>query len=95
MNTDSEIQENIVDALYSDVAIDASKLTIAVRDRIATIAGRVRSHSDKLEARRAAQCVAGVRAVIVRIEVMPMNAKRYPAGDQELMKHLTFAAACD
>ena len=60
MNTDSDIQENIVDALYSEVAMDSSKLTVEVRDRIATIEGRVRSYSDKLEARRAAQCVAGV-----------------------------------
>lgn len=95
MNTDSDIQENIVDALYSEVAMDSSKLTVAVRNRIATIEGRVRSYSDKLEARRAAQCVAGVRAVIVRIEVMPMNAKRFPASDQETINNMNFAATCD
>ena len=95
MNTDSDIQENIVDALYSEVAMDSSKLTVEVRDRIATIEGRVRSYSDKLEARRAAQCVAGVRAVIVRIEVMPMNAKRFSTSDQEIINTMDFAAACD
>jgi osmotically-inducible protein OsmY len=95
MNTDSEIQENIADALIWDVAIDSSRLTVAVRDRIATIEGQVRSFSDKLEARRVAQCAAGVRAVIVKIEVKPMYMTYVRASAQGFINAMTLAAACD
>ncbi len=94
MNTDSAIYETIVDALSWDIAIDSSRLTVTVKDRIATIEGEVRSHSDKLEARRAAQCAAGVRAVIIRIEVLPMNAG-YFQSDAQGFNCMTFAAVCD
>ncbi len=74
MNTDSDIEENVIDALNWDAAVDTSKLTVSVKDRIAVLEGQVRNYSEKLEARHTAQCVAGVRAVIVRIDVMPMDA---------------------
>ena len=75
MNTDSEIQENVIDALNWDAAIDSSKMTVEVKDSVATLVGQVRNYSEKLEARRAAQCVAGVREVIVRIEVVPAESR--------------------
>jgi osmotically-inducible protein OsmY len=74
MNTDSEIQENVVDALNWDASIDSSGLTVTVKDGLATLVGQVRGYSEKLDARRTAQCVPGVRAVNVRIDVVPMDA---------------------
>ncbi len=95
MNTDSEIQDKILDALTWDVGIDSSRLTVSVRDSIATIAGQVRSVSDKLEARRASQCADGVRAVIIRIEVAPMSTTRFAAGKEGLCNGMTLAAVGD
>jgi osmotically-inducible protein OsmY len=74
MSTDSGIREDVIDALNWDATIDSSNLTVAVKDGVAILAGQVRNYSETLEARRAAQCVAGVRAVIVRIEVVPTEA---------------------
>jgi hypothetical protein len=74
MNTDSEIQENVTDALDWDAAVDSSKLTVSVRDNLVTLGGQVCNYSGKMEARRAAQCIAGVRAVIDRIDVVPLDA---------------------
>jgi hypothetical protein len=74
MNTDSEIQEKVTDALNWDAAVDSSKLTVSVKDNLAILGGQVRSYSEKMEARRAAQCIAGVRAVIDRIDVVPIDA---------------------
>jgi osmotically-inducible protein OsmY len=74
MNTDSEILENVTEALNWDAAVDSSKLTVSVRDNLVTLKGQVRNYSEKIEARRAAQCVAGVRAVNVMIDVLPLEA---------------------
>ena len=90
MNTDSEIQENVIDALNWDAAVDSSKLTVWVKDRFATLEGQVRNYSEKLEARHTAQCVAGVRAVIVRIDVVPMDA----SSDSEIASAVVQALSC-
>jgi osmotically-inducible protein OsmY len=82
MNTDSEIQVHVTDALNWDAAVDSSKLTVSVRDNFVTLTGQVRSYSEKMEARRTAQCVAGVRAVIVRIDVVPIDAR----SDEEIAR---------
>jgi osmotically-inducible protein OsmY len=74
MKTDSEIRESVVNALNWDAAIDPCKVTVVVKNSVATLLGEVRNYSEKLEARRAAQCVAGVGEVIVRIDVVPMDA---------------------
>jgi hypothetical protein len=73
MNTDSEIQDNVTDALEWDAAVDSSKLSVSVRNNIATLSGEVRNYSERTEARRAVQCIAGIRAVIDRIDVMPKD----------------------
>lgn len=87
MSTDSEIQEDVIEALNGGAAFDSSGLKVAVKDRFATLEGQVHNNFEKLEARRTAQCVAGVRAVIVRIEVLSMEAMSY---DQT-----TLIAACE
>jgi hypothetical protein len=73
MNTDSEIQDNVTDALDWDAIVDSSKLRVSVRNNIATLSGEVRNYSERMDARHAAQCTAGVRAVIDRIDVVPMD----------------------
>jgi osmotically-inducible protein OsmY len=87
MNTDSEIQENVTDALNWDAAVDSSKLTVSVRDNLVTLRGEVRNYSEKVEARRAAQCIAGVRAVNVLIEVVPLDA----SSDSEIANAVVMA----
>jgi osmotically-inducible protein OsmY len=89
MNTDSEILENVTDALCWDAAVDSSKLTVSVRDNVVTLKGQVRNYSEKIEARRAAQCVAGVRAVNVMIDVVPLEA----SSDSQIASAVVMASS--
>lgn len=75
MKTDLEIQEDVTDELDWDAAIDATKITVAVADGLVTLAGHVTNYSEKWESERAAQRVAGVKAIIVDITVTPFESR--------------------
>jgi osmotically-inducible protein OsmY len=59
-----------------DPDLDAENIAVSVKDGVVTLAGFVKSYSDRLEAEAAAKRVAGVLAVANDIEV------RLPAIDQ-------------
>jgi osmotically-inducible protein OsmY len=69
MKTDSQIQADILDELRSDVAIAPSDIAVTVRDGTVTLSGRVESLVTRNAAVRAAQRVAGVRAVADELRV--------------------------
>lgn len=69
MKTDSQIQADIIDELRSDVAIAPSDIAVTVRDGTVTLSGRVESLVTRNTAVRAAQRVAGVRAVADELRV--------------------------
>jgi osmotically-inducible protein OsmY len=92
MNTDSEIQQNVTDALNWDAALDSSKLTVSVRDNFVTLKEQFCNHAEKIEARRAAQCVAGVRTVILRIEVVPMDVRSNSEIANDMIQTLSWGS---
>ena len=76
MKSNEEIERDVREELKWDPDLDASDIAVSVNDGVVTLAGFVKSYTDRLEAEQAAKRVAGVRAVANDIEV------RLPAIDQ-------------
>ena len=76
MRTDGDIERDVKEELKWDPDLDASDIAVSVKDGVVTLAGFVKSFTDKYEAEAAAKRVAGVAAVANDIEV------RLPAIDQ-------------
>src|SRR3954462_6544289 len=76
MRTDQDIQEDVEQELQWDPDLDATNIAVSVKDGVVTLAGFVKSYTDKYEAESAAKRVAGVRGVANDLEV------RLPAIDE-------------
>ncbi|WP_308199099.1 BON domain-containing protein [Chitinophaga sedimenti] len=77
MKTDIEIQENVIEQLKWEPAVNAAEIGVAVTDGIVTLSGKVDSFYKKVMAERAVRKVAGVKAVAENIDVglSPSDAK--------------------
>ena len=69
MKTDMQLQRDVLDELQWEPTVHAAGIGVEVADGIVTLAGRVASYSEKWEAEKAVQRVAGVKAVAVDLEV--------------------------
>ncbi|MYN43396.1 BON domain-containing protein [Duganella sp. FT109W] len=69
MHTDSDIRKHVESELEWDADISANDIGVAVREKIVTLSGFVRSYAQKVAAERAAQRVAGVAGVADELEV--------------------------
>jgi osmotically-inducible protein OsmY len=76
MRSDSEIERDVKEELQWDPDLDASDIAVSVKNGVVTLAGFVKSYTDKYEAEAAAKRVAGVSAVANDIEV------RMPSVDE-------------
>jgi osmotically-inducible protein OsmY len=76
MKTDSDIKRDVENELRWDPDIDATDIAVTVKDGVVTLAGFVRSYSQKWEAERDSKRVAGVTGIANDIDV------RLPAIDQ-------------
>ena len=76
MRTDGDIERDVKEELKWNPDLDASDIAVSVKDGVVTLAGFVKSFTDKYEAEAAAKRVAGVAAVANDLEV------RLPAIDQ-------------
>jgi osmotically-inducible protein OsmY len=76
MTSDRDIERNVTEELQWNPDLDASDIAVAVKDGVVTLAGFVKSYTDKYEAESAAKRVAGVRGVANDLEV------RLPAIDE-------------
>src|SRR5580704_18490510 len=76
MRSDSEIERDVKDELQWDPDLDATNIAVSVKDGVVTLAGYVKSYTDKYEAEAAAKRVAGVLGVANDIEV------RMPSVDE-------------
>jgi osmotically-inducible protein OsmY len=74
--SDSEIERDVKEELGWDPDLDATDIAVSVKNGVVTLAGFVKSYSDKFEAEAAAKRVAGVVAVANDIEV------RMPSVDE-------------
>lgn len=76
MRSDSDIKKDVEYELRWDADIDASDIGVAVKDKVVTLAGVVRSYSQKLAAERDAKRIAGVLGVANDIEVKLVGTER-------------------
>jgi len=77
MKSDRQIREDVEAELDWDPSFDSRKIGVAVKDGVITLSGHVSAYPDLWAAQKAAQGVAGVKALANEIEVnLPFDAKR-------------------
>ena len=69
MQTDIEIQKDVLDELKWEPYLNATEIGVAVKNGIVTLSGTVNSYLKKTRAEKAAKRVSGVKAVAEDIEV--------------------------
>ena len=70
MKSDSQLRHEIEEELSDNPAIDANRIGVAVADGIVTLTGHVSDYAQKVAAEKSALRIAGVVAVVVRMDVM-------------------------
>lgn len=73
MKTDRQLQQEVEEELGWDPAVTATNIGVEVKERIVTLSGHPSSYAEKLAAEKAAQRVAGVKAVVVEMNVRLPN----------------------
>jgi osmotically-inducible protein OsmY len=82
----NDLARTYVEELNREPVLDASRVTVAVRDGVVTLRGAVRSYAEKCRAESIARALPGVRHVINGLEVRLIVAHyRTDAG----LTHLT------
>jgi osmotically-inducible protein OsmY len=81
MRSDAEIERDVEEELQWDPDLDATDIAVSVKDGVVTLAGFVKSYTDKYEAEAAAKRVAGVRAVANDLEVRMPSVDERPDPD--------------
>lgn len=69
VQTDNDIQQDVLDEFVWDPEVQAADVGVEVDDGVVTLTGTVDSYIEKLAAERAAQRVAGVRAVANNLSI--------------------------
>src|ERR1700729_3701846 len=69
MKNNSELQKDVQDAIRWEPLLNAAEIGVTVKDGVVTLTGVVDSFAKKLEAEDAAKNVAGVKAVVEKIEI--------------------------
>ena len=67
--TNETLQKDVQDAIKWEPLLSAAQIGVIVKDGVVTLTGSVDSYSKKLEAEDAAKSVAGVKAVVEKIEI--------------------------
>jgi len=67
---DAQLQRDVIDELHWDPAVDSAEIGVAARDGVVTLAGQVDTFAKKYAAVRAAERVAGVRAIAEDLKVV-------------------------
>ncbi|MGF6812991.1 osmotically-inducible protein OsmY [Paraburkholderia sp. Clong3] len=69
MKSDMELQQQVEEELAWDPAVSVTDIGVEVCDRVVTLSGHPVSYAEKVAAEKAAQRVAGVKAVVVEMDV--------------------------
>jgi osmotically-inducible protein OsmY len=69
MKTDQQLKLDVIAELSWEPAVNAYQIGVEVKDGIVTLAGHVSSFTEKWEAERATQRVAGVKGLAVEMDV--------------------------
>lgn len=80
MKTDLQLQQDVMAELQFEPTVNATHIGVIVDHSVVTLSGHVGSYSEKWDAERAAQRVAGVKALAVEISVsLPSLSERTDA----------------
>jgi len=72
-----QLQQCVLDELKWDPAVQASDIGVEAKSGLVTLAGHVQSFAQRLAAERAAARVAGVRGIVLEIDVsLPGSSRR-------------------
>jgi osmotically-inducible protein OsmY len=75
--TDAQLQRDVIDELRWDPSVGSAEIGVAAKNGVITLSGQVESFAKKYAAVRAAERVAGVRAIAEEVNVvLPMSFKR-------------------
>ena len=69
MKTNEELQKDVQDAIKWEPLLNAAEIGVTAKDGVITLTGTVDSYTKKSEAEDAAKNVAGVKAVVEKIEI--------------------------
>lgn len=69
MKTDRQLKQEVEEELDYDPAVNAAGVGVEVKERVVTLSGHPSSYAEKIAAEKAAQRVAGVKAVVVEMAV--------------------------
>lgn len=82
MKTNAELQKDVQDAIKWEPLLNAAEIGVTVKDGVVTLTGTVDNYLKKSEAEDAAKNVAGVSAVVEKIEVRFTNS--WSKNDNEI-----------
>jgi len=69
MKTNAELQNDVQNAIKWEPLLNAAEIGVTVKDGVVTLTGSVDNYSKKSQAEDAAKNVAGVKAVVEKIEI--------------------------
>ena len=69
-NIDEELRSSVIDALQANLMVDASEISVAVDQNIATLTGNVGGYYQKDAAEKTVRRVPGIRGVAEKLEVV-------------------------
>ena len=81
MKTDTQVQEDVLAELKWEPSVNAAEIGVEVKNCVVTLTGHVGSFAEKRDAERAAQRVAGVKALAVEIDIVLPGASRRNDAD--------------
>lgn len=81
MKSDRDIERDVKEELEWDPDLDVSDIAVSVKNGVVTLAGFVKSYTDKYEAEAAAKRVAGVSGVANDLEVRLPSIDERPDPD--------------
>ena len=76
MKGNEDLQKSVQEAIKWEPLLNAAEIGVIAKDGIVTLTGTVDSYAKKLEAEHATRNVAGVKAVVEKIEIVLSNTSK-------------------
>jgi len=81
MKSDQELKRDVMSELAWDPAVQAEAIEVNVEDGVATLAGELASYAERKSVEKAVRRVAGVRGVVLQLEVRLAPAQQRADSD--------------
>lgn len=87
MKTDAQLKQDVLDEFHWDPEVDESKIGVVVADGAVMLSGYVANYAQKLAAKRAAERVGGVHAIVDKLQVQ--LGSQYRTSDEGLAQRIS------